>query len=332
MSLPISPLSPWLAPLAGFSDLPFRLVCRECGCAVACTEMVSASGLIYQNPETAKILQTSPEDTPLVVQIFGSDPPTISQAVAKLKKQGVKYVDLNCGCSVKKVLKTGAGAALLTDSTKIVTIIQTIQEHYLASQIGIKTRLGFELNQDVYLKLAEKLSKIGIGWITLHPRYAKQKFAGQAKHEALKNLKQHFPQLKVIGSGDLLTAQDGVRCIKSTGIDGIMFARGALANPYVFTDYKALLKTGRLPQANLGQRLISLLKRFAFYYQKYPHYSVLKMRTLLPKMIKNIPQAKKIRIKLTQINSWQEVQAVIDQLQNHLQQEVSHGQAHNCST
>ncbi|WP_456324419.1 tRNA dihydrouridine synthase [Desulfonauticus submarinus] len=314
MSLPLGPRYPWLAPLAGFSDLPFRLVCRKYGCDLAFTEMVSASGLIYNSKGTFSILKTCAQDSPLIVQLFGADPKIIFKAVNILKKLGFKYFDLNCGCSVKKVIKTGSGAYLLTQIKKIEEIVKTIQSLVPAKQVGIKARLGYSLKENIYLKLGEKMAKLGIGWFTLHPRYAKQKFSGTADWNALKKLKHTFPELKVIGSGDIFTAEDGINCLSFTQIDGIMFARGALSNPFIFQEYKALLqqKSITIPKSKI---IAQLLLDFAKYYPKFaPQKAVLKMRTLLPKMIKNIPEAKKIRHKLTSISSWEQVIQIANQL------------------
>lgn len=301
--------SPWLAPLAGFSDLPFRLVCRDMGCSFAFTEMVSATGLIYNTPGTYKLLATNLKDTPLAVQIFGAKPKNILLATKKLLEMGFTYFDLNCGCSVKKVTKTGAGASLLKEPKQIVELVKVMGEVVPFSRLGVKTRLGYELNQDVYLLLAEDLAKLNIGWFTLHPRYARQKFSGQTDWQKLKILKQTIPELTVIGSGDLFTAQDGLRCLEETGIDNIMFARGALRNPYIFTEFK-LLKQKKSP-GEKNKIIALLLRKFVHYYQTLkPGLSALKMRTILPKMVKELPAAKKIRHKLTQISSWEEIEEI----------------------
>ncbi|MDQ7032839.1 MAG: tRNA-dihydrouridine synthase family protein [Desulfonauticus sp.] len=312
MSLPLAPEHPWLAPLAGFTDLPFRLVCRKYGCKVAFTEMISAKGLIYNNTNTSLLLQTCSQDVPLVVQLFGSHPKDIVNAVLCLQKKGFFYFDLNCGCSVKKVVKTGAGAALLKNPSQIVQIFKALHEYVPPQNTGIKTRLGYDLNTSTYLELAENLAALNIGWFTLHPRYAREKFSGQARWEHLANLKKLFPELKVIGSGDLFTAQDGLNCLHQTKIDGIMFARGALSNPYIFREFKLLLEGKDISQLNKKKLIAEILEDFVFYYQQYAPQSIKKMRTILPKMIKNIPEAKKMRVKLSFLNSWEEVREMIN--------------------
>lgn len=309
--LPLGKQNPWLAPLAGFSDLAFRMVCRELGCSFAFTEMVSAAGLVYNSQGTLNILKTTPKDFPLAVQLFGSKPAQMFQATQFLKAKNFTFFDLNCGCPVKKVVKTGSGARLLEEPKKIIELVKAMGEVVDYAQIGVKTRLGYHLGEDVYLSLAEQLAKLNIGWFTLHPRYAKQKFSGKADWKKLKILKKEIPELKVIGSGDLLSAQDGLACLESTGIDGIMFARGALANPYIFTEFK-LLSEKKSSSLNKIQIITKVLKLSLHYYRTLlPQISPLKMRTILPKLVKGLPEAKKIRLQLTQISSWEEIEDLI---------------------
>lgn len=317
--LPLGKKNPWLAPLAGFSDLAFRMVCRKLGCSFAFTEMVSAAGLMYKSQGTINILKTTPQDSPLAVQLFGSNPTQLFQATKFLKAQGFTFFDLNCGCPVKKVVKTGSGARLLEEPKKIIELVKAMGEAVDYSQIGVKTRLGYNLGENTYLPLAEQLAKLNIGWLTLHPRYAKQKFGGKADWEKLKILKNKIPELKIIGSGDLFTAQDGLTCLESTGIDGIMFARGALANPYIFTEFK-LLSEKKSPSLTKPQIIVKVLKLLLHYYKTLlPQNSPLKMRTILPKLIKGLPEAKKIRLQLTQISSWEEIEDIILSLEERTQ-------------
>ncbi|HCR11938.1 MAG TPA: dihydrouridine synthase, partial [Desulfovibrio sp.] len=141
-SLPFSPDAPWLAPLAGFSDLPFRLLCRELGAAAAVTEMVSAKGLFYDSRNTRRLLATHPDDAPLVVQLFGAEPEYLRRAVRELAGDGYAFFDLNCGCSVRKVVKTGAGAALLGDPERLVACAAAMAEAAGPGRVGVKLRLG----------------------------------------------------------------------------------------------------------------------------------------------------------------------------------------------
>ncbi len=312
--LPVHPDFPWLAPLAGFSDLPFRLLCRHFGCGAAFTEMISAKGLLYQTRNTLELLKTCPQDSPLIVQIYGSELRDIQKAMRVLMDEGFCYFDLNCGCSVKKVVKTGSGSALLKNPDLIVEMALAMADAAGPGRTGIKIRLGWDSKNHVYLQLARKLSGSGLGWITLHPRTASQLFSGQADWEALKKLKA-TTRIPVIASGDLFTARDGLECVSRTGVDNIMFARGALNSPYIFKQYKELKSSGSRTEFNRSYLRDTCLKTI-YYYRKYQDSprAVLKMRTLIPRMIREIPGAKELRKKIITCSNWQDIEKAVDEL------------------
>ena len=230
---------PWLAPLAGYTDLPFRLLCREYGAAVCCTEMVSAKGLVYHSPGTRDLLLTLPEDQPAVVQLFGCEPDILRQAMEPLLERGFRWFDLNMGCSVPKVTRTGCGAAMLKDIPNALTVARAMIDMAGAGRVGFKIRLGWDAQQEVWLQLAQGLQDAGAGWVTLHPRYAKQGFGGEARWSALRTLAEKM-DIPVIASGDLFTAEDGIRCLRETGVSTVMYARGAMQWPGIFAEHTRL--------------------------------------------------------------------------------------------
>jgi tRNA-dihydrouridine synthase B len=309
--LPISPDTPWLAPLAGLSDLPFRLLCREYGCRVAVTEMVSAKGLIYNSPGTQELLQTCPQDAPLVVQLFGAEESFLTQAIRRLRESGFRHFDLNCGCPVKKVVKTGSGAALLKDPQHLLRIAKTMIEATEPGCMGFKIRLGWHISQPVHLALGKQLEDLGAGWITLHPRFGAQGFTGSADWSELANLKRqvHMP---VIASGDLFLAEDAVRCVKQNGVDGIMFARGALNNPSIFERYLKLHRNS-VPQEKTFADMMNLLSRLCELYAEHglDRLGLLKMRTLAPRFFKGLPNARILRRDIVFCKTWSEIFAVL---------------------
>ncbi|GAB1409940.1 tRNA-dihydrouridine synthase family protein [Desulfovibrionales bacterium] len=309
--LPIAPDTPWLAPLAGYSDLPFRLLCREYGCSVAVTEMVSAKGLIYNSPGTEELLQTCPQDTPLVVQFFGAEEHFLLRSMERLQERGFVYFDLNCGCSVRKVVKTGSGAALLKDPVALTRLAQALATQAGPGHMGFKIRLGWDQQHSVYHSLAQDLEQAGAAWITLHPRWATQGFTGTADWTHLEHMKQTV-QIPVIASGDLFTADDALRCIEATGVDSIMFARGALADPGIFARYLALYR-GQEPAPPSFAAVCALVDRLEYLYTTYamPRAGLLKMRTLVPRLLKGWPGAKTIRRESVRCTSWAELQALL---------------------
>ena len=317
---PIGPDAPWLAPLAGFSDLPFRLLCREQGAAVACTEMVSAKGLIYGLRQksgplngTEELLDTTPEDAPLVVQLFGEDEAFVAAAVEELRERGFRYFDLNMGCSVPKVTKTGAGAALLKEPERAATVASALFNKAGPGRAGCKIRLGWDSRWPVYLELARRLADAGAAWITLHPRYARQGFSGKADVMAL-DLLARAVDIPVMASGDLFTAEDAVERLE-TGARGVMFARGAMNNPAIFRRYLALRRGLEFPEALPAHELHALIARHAEFARALtpgrPGKSglspaLLKMRTVVPRYVRHLPGVRHLRQALTRCGDWDE--------------------------
>jgi len=317
---PLSRESPWLAPLAGYSDLSFRLLCRRWGCRAACTEMISAKGLFYSTANTMRLLQTCDRDLPLVVQLYGCDPEIMARAVSTLNRRGFEYFDLNCGCSVKKVVKTGAGAALLKDPGLLLRIVSAMADRAGPGRVGVKMRLGWSSEEHIYLNLAAPLAEAGAGWITLHPRTAVQQFTGKASWQALKNLKQVSP-VPVVASGDLFTARDALDCVRQTGVDTVMFARGALMDPAIGMRYQNLLQ-GRNDLPRDQEFILSLCMEAIETYRRYASSrAVLKLRTLLPRMIRGLPGAKDLRKRIILCREWAQLEEVMTSARENLERE-----------
>lgn len=329
----IQPDSPWLAPLAGWSDLPFRLLCHSHGVQVCCTEMVSAKGLVYGGKNTQDLLLTNSEDNPVVVQIFGAEQDFMRKGIQILKEYGFRYYDVNVGCSVNKVVKTGAGAAMLKDLDNFFAVAKTVIDEVhkdSTHKIGFKIRLGYHLSENVYEETALKLQDFGADWITLHPRYAKQSFSGTPDYDALAKLKE-LVEMPVIASGDLFTAQKGVQVLMRTKADGVMYARGAMANPRIFAQHRQLwayaqehgLSADQVPEyeslfpksaEQIKADLLSLIRKHLAYAEQYcPHRAVLQMRTIVPHYVKHLENAKIIRQALIKCRSFDDVNAVINE-------------------
>lgn len=321
----ISPQTPWLAPLAGYSDLPFRLLCLEYGAAATCTEMISAKGLVYKSPGTEALLATTEQDSPLVLQLYGADPELAGQAMDELLRRGFAWFDLNAGCPVKKVTKTFCGAAMLRDDdtrARLYGVVREMVRRAGAGRVGVKFRLGWFLDQDMSIEIGQELEQLGVGWLTLHPRTAKQGFSGHANWEALARLKAAV-NIPVIGSGDIITAEDGVRMIRETGVDGIMFARGAMADPAVFSRYLALLNnepTPRAPAGEIGDKtaLLTLIHRHMELAVRYggEHKAQLKMRTFVPRYLRHIPGARALRKEFVSCRSLEEINTLLQTFLN----------------
>ncbi len=330
-SMPIRPETPWLAPLAGWSDLPFRLLCRSYGAKAACTEMVSAKGLVYGGKNTQDLLRTAAQDEPLAVQIFGAEPDFMQKSVQILKTYGFRHYDVNVGCSVHKVAKTGAGAAMLKDLPNFYAVAKSVIDEVHGDSghtVGFKLRLGYYLGENVYEEAALRLQDLGADWITLHPRYAKQAFSGVPDYAALARLKEIL-DIPVIASGDLFTARDGVRVLLDTGADGVMYARGAMSNPRIFREHEMLwrhaaehgLKSLELPAVEdlfpktpqqIKADVLECIKRHIAYAKEYsPERAVLQMRTIVPHYVRHLENAKQVRQALIKCRSFAELDEII---------------------
>lgn len=308
------PARPWLAPLAGYTDLPFRMLCREYGASVCCTEMISAKGLVYKSPGTQDLLRTLPEDAPLVLQLFGNEVSFMRQAMEQLLKQGFRYFDLNMGCSVPKVTRSGCGAAMLKDVDNTLAVARAMVDMAEKGCVGFKIRLGWDAQSPVWEYLAPALEDCGAGWLTLHPRYAKQGFGGTAHWPALAVLAQRL-RIPVIASGDLFSAVEGVRCLQETGVSTVMYARGAMQDPAVFAAHKNVWAGGSGSQIHSRRALRALIARHADLALEYgcERTALFKMRTFVPRYVHHLVGVRALRQGLSTCHSWDSLNALLDQ-------------------
>ena len=308
---------PWLAPLAGYSDLPFRLLCRERGAAVCETEMISAKGLFHQTKRTLELLRTSPDDGPLVVQLFGGDPESVEAAAKVLRRARFFYLDFNVGCSVRKVMRQGAGAALLGDSPRLIEIakrlaqVATTDDGSPRGMIGFKMRLGLDKKRKVLPDLGPALEDAGANWLALHPRYASDGFSGEADWEEIAKLAERV-SIPVIASGDLFAARDGLRAAKISGATGVMYARGALYNPNIFGEHKLTLSGEDfepLDKPGLAKMIGRHIELGRLYSPE--KRALVKTRSLIPRYVRNFPGVSKLRGKLCEVADWNELDQVL---------------------
>lgn len=329
-TLAVKPELPWLAPLAGYSNLPFRLLCRELGAYVACTEMVSSKGIFYSlnqghrrtlqqiNTEIGKgtwaLLASPMEDNPLVIQLFGAEADIMqvaAETIIELFSGREIYFDLNMGCSVPKVVKTKSGAAMLEDLPNALQVAKSLISVAGPGKVGFKLRLGWLKGDDVYLDLAKQLEAVGAGWICLHPRYGKQSFTGKADWQKIAILKQNI-SIPVVASGDLLTAQAAKDCLMQTGADAVMFARGAMNNPFIFREFKELMEVGKISPPNL-QELFESIKRHRELARLWlgDNYALSQMRGFIPRYLHHFPGVRALRQSLSACQTWSDVDIVI---------------------
>ena len=251
-----------LAPLAGITNLPFRILCRREGAALAFTEMVSVNGLVREGANTLALLKSTPEDRPLGIQLFGDTPHDLAEAARRVADYG-DLLDINMGCPVRKVVGTGAGSALLKEPLKIAAIIRAVRAA-TRLPLTVKIRSGWHCGDNTYMEIARIAQEEGCDAITLHPRSRSQMFSGLSDWNQLRRLKENLA-IPVIGSGDLLTARDCLRMLDETGCDGIMVARGSLGAPWIFRQIHELALHGASPLISNRERATAISRHLELF-------------------------------------------------------------------
>lgn len=243
----------FLAPIAGFSDAAFRSICIEKGASMGFTEMVSCDGLVRNGEKTKALLKRAANEDFFAVQLFTSDPEMARKAAAEVMSYRPDVIDLNCGCPVPKVVKNGAGSALMNDLPRLKDIVTALTEgaaeyakteRSAAPPVSVKIRSGWDSSSINYIETAQTAVDAGASMISLHSRTRAQGYSGRAAWEHLRILKESI-SVPVIGSGDLFSPEAALEMFESTGCDGVMFSRGALGNPWIFEQTKHLLLTGK---------------------------------------------------------------------------------------
>ncbi len=233
-----------LAPMAGVTDLPFRILCREQGCGLMCTEMVSAKALLYKNRNTKPLLETKPEERPVAVQLFGSDPEIMSEMALMLEEGPYDIIDVNMGCPVPKIVNNGEGSALMKNP-KLAGEILSAMTRKLKKPVTVKFRKGFNDESVNAVEFAKMAEQSGAAAVAVHGRTREQFYSGKADWDIIRQVKEAV-SIPVIGNGDIFTPQDAGRMMEETGCDGVMVARGAKGNPWIFSRIDHYLKTGEV--------------------------------------------------------------------------------------
>lgn len=232
--------------MAGCTDLAYRKIARRFGCQIAFTEMVKDKPVVQGNPKTLDMLRTADWDHPLGMQVVGKDPELMREAAKRLEGLGADVVDVNLGCPVPKVVNDGCGAALLKDPPLVGRILEGMISA-VKVPVTIKMRTGFgDGDDDRFLQIAKIAGDVGVGAITVHGRTRKQMYKGFSNHEAIRAVKE-VASVPVIGNGDIRSGADAKKMIEDTGCDGVMLARGALGNPWIYKEVEQYLETGTLP-------------------------------------------------------------------------------------
>ncbi len=298
-----------LAPMAGITDLPYRLIMKRFGAALVFTEMVSATGLCYGGGGSRELLRSDPAEHPLGVQLFGDDPHRLAEAVRRIEGQA-DLIDLNCGCPVRKVVGGGAGSALLRDPLLVARIVAAMRRA-TARPLTIKLRSGWDGQSRNFLEVARLAVEEGADAVTLHPRTRTQMFGGQADWSELAELKAalHVP---VIASGDLFSADAALEVLARSGCDAVMVARGGYGNPWLVRQILDRLQGLPERQPAAGERLAMAREHLQLFVATYgPARTVAHMRKHLGWYVHGIGHAASFR---QQLNQTRTVEALFDLL------------------
>lgn len=317
-SLTIGPLSLQhnvvLAPLAGITNLSFRLICRQAGASLAYTEMVSVNGLVREGVKTIALLKSSPEDRPLGIQLFGDKPYDLAEAARMVEGYG-DLLDINMGCPVRKVVGTGAGSALLQEPLKIAAIVRAVRAA-TKLPLTIKIRSGWHCGDNVFQEVGRIAESEGCDAITLHPRSRSLMFSGQADWTQLKEMKAAL-SIPVLGSGDLFTPEDCLRMLRDTGCDGIMIARGALGNPWIFRQLRELQETGSYTLVSTTARADIILDHLnLFIVERGEAVAVREIKKHIGWYAKGFPGASEIRRAANSAVSIQDIQRLTEKIRS----------------
>lgn len=234
-----------LAPMAGVCDQPFRLLCKEQGCDILYTEMISAKGLYYENKNTVPLLAIHEEEKPIGVQLFGSEPKLLAEMAKKIEDRGFAFIDVNMGCPVPKIVNNGEGSALMKNPSLIGEIVSEMTKA-TKLPVTIKIRSGFDAEHINAPEIAKIAEESGAAAVAVHGRTRQQYYSGHADWEVIARVKDSV-NIPVIGNGDILTPQDVIKMKEQTGCDAFMIGRGARGNPWIFHELKEYFKTGSIP-------------------------------------------------------------------------------------
>jgi tRNA-dihydrouridine synthase B len=299
-----------MAPMAGITDAPFRRMVKQNHCGLVCSEMISASGLYQNSGKTVQMMDHGVAEKPISVQIFGAKPHLMAYAASMAEQAGADILDINFGCSVKKVVKTGAGAALMKDVKAARTVIAAVRSA-VTIPLTIKIRSGWDPSGREALALAQSAQDLGVDAVCVHPRTAPQGFSGSADWSVISGIKQRL-SIPVIGNGDIRSAADALEMMAQTGCDGVMIGRAAMANPWIFEQIRAMLAGRPAAEADLGMRFAAMRTYAAQMCACYGEAHACRlMRSRLGWLLKGLARASAFRQAVTRVSTMDEVSGLL---------------------
>jgi tRNA-dihydrouridine synthase B len=300
-----------MAPMAGYTHLAFRLLIKKLGAGLVMTEMVSAMGLSMGQKKTLEYIRSHPDEKPLGVQIFGADPQAMARAAEMATEAGANLIDINMGCPVRKVVKTGAGAALLRDLNKATAIISAVRR-ITPLPLTVKIRTGWSSKGPGPCEIAKVIEDCGADALTLHPRFASQGFSFPAKWDWIAKVKKVI-RIPVIGNGDVFEPSHAFELREQTGCNGVMIGRGAIRNPWIFAQIMGLERGEAIRQPHLEERKALIMEHFHLLSETLgDKRAALAMRGVLLSYTKGLPHSGQFREQVTAIKDSATLTGVID--------------------
>ncbi|MBO4291929.1 MAG: tRNA dihydrouridine synthase DusB [Lachnospiraceae bacterium] len=303
-----------LAPMAGVTDLPFRLLCRKMGAGLVCMEMVSAKAIYYHNKNTEELLNVHPGELPASLQLFGSDPEILAQMAAKVEERPYSFIDLNMGCPVPKVVNNGEGSALMKNP-KLVEEILTAMVKAVKKPVTIKIRKGFNDTCVNAVEIAKIAESCGVAAVAVHGRTREQYYSGQADWDIIRRVKEAV-KIPVIGNGDVDSPQKAAMLLEQTGCDGVMIGRGAQGNPWIFREIVQYLESGVLPEKPTNAEKRELILQHAAMELEYKgeYTAVREMRRHLSWYTFGMPNSAKFRGMINQMETMDALRESVERI------------------
>lgn len=303
-----------LAPMAGVTDLPFRLLCKEQGVGLNCMEMVSAKAIYYNNKNTEDLMEIHPAEMPVSLQLFGSDPDVISEMAKRIEEKPFAILDINMGCPVPKVVNNGDGSALMKNP-KLVEEILTKLVKAIEKPVTVKIRKGFDEEHVNAVEIARIAESCGVAAVAVHGRTRKQYYSGKADWEIIAAVKDAV-KIPVIGNGDVVDAVSAGKLVEQTGCDGIMVGRGAQGNPWIFREITTYLETGEIPPRPTVEEIKETVIRHANLQLEFKgeYTGVREMRKHLAWYTTGYPNSARFRQMINSMESMDELLKSVEQI------------------
>ncbi len=302
-----------LAPMAGETGLPFRLLCREQGAGLLCMEMVSAKAIQYNNKNTKALLEIHPDERPVSLQLFGSEPDVISEIAKQIEELPFAILDINMGCPVPKIVKNGEGSALMKNPKLVYEIVsKTVKA--IQKPVTVKIRKGFDDTCVNAVEIAKIIEEAGAAAVAVHGRTREQYYSGKADWDIIRQVKEAV-SIPVIGNGDVVSGESAIALQEQTGCDGVMIGRGSQGNPWIFSELLEYEKTGVMPARPEREEIKKMILRHAKLQLQYKgeYLGIREMRKHVAWYTTGMPNSAKLRNEINLVESYKELETLLEE-------------------